>query len=113
MSILQNIQSALSNVGITIGEGKFPETSETCGKIVFTGEEDPKIFLGGGVIAYETFRIIVRGNDYRVLQQKPDLIKVSLKNAGYIPMSGYEDIEPEEGDSALQLSIKFKSIKQN
>ena len=113
MSVLQNIQSALSTIGITIGEGKYPETSDTCGKIIYTGEAAPQNFFGGTSFTFETFQIVVRGNDYRVLEQTINLVKTALKNIGYIPMSGYENIEPKEGDVFMQLSIKFKGIKQN
>lgn len=113
MSILQNIQSAVSNCGIILGEGKYPETTDTCGKIVFDGEEDSKIFFDGNTIFYETFKIVFRGNDYAVLEQKAATVRTSLKSAGFIPVGCYEDVEPKDGEAYLQLSVKFKSIRQN
>jgi len=114
MSVLNEIQTALSSVGFTVGEGKYPQAPEPCGKIIFIGEDAPVNFMGGGSVNFETFKIIVRGDSYRTLEQKTDLIRSALKSAGkFIPIGGYEDVEPKDGEDEelMQLAVSFKAIK--
>ncbi len=111
MSILQSIQTALGDAGITVGEGAYPDAPEPCGKVIFTGEEKSVSYMDGKTISSETFKIVVRGTNYRALEEKTDLIITSLKKAGFIPLGGYEDVEPEAGDTFMQLAVRFKTIK--
>ena len=113
MSVLQSIQTALSGAGVTIGEGQYPAVPEPCGKVVFTGKDKPIQFMGGEYADIETFKVIVRGDTYRTLEQKSDIVRAALKDAGFIQIGGYEDIEPKEGETFMQLAVNFKLIKQN
>jgi hypothetical protein len=121
MSILDKIRDALSGVAvfdgdtpsggeIPMGEGKYPdETGEPCGKVVFTGKDKPVNFMGGGQAGVETFRVVLRGDSYAVLA-KAGLVKTALTGAGFIQTGGYEDVEPKEGETALQIAVGFKAI---
>lgn len=110
MSVLANVQAALENVGIPIGMGKYPEAQGDCGKLVFTGKEKPKRFLGGVEAGVEAFRIVVRGGDYGALVRHADDVRDALKAVGYVQTGGYEDVESKEGEAALQLAVYFKNI---
>ena len=112
MSILQSIQTALGEAGVTVGEGAYPDAPEPCGKVIFTGEEKTVSYMGGKNISSETFKISVRGTNYRALEAKTDLIRATLKRAGFIPLGGYEDVEPEAGETFMQLAVRFKIIKE-
>jgi hypothetical protein len=122
MSILDKIRDALSGVAIfegttpsggeiPMGEGKYPDgAGEPCGKVVFTGKDKPVNFMGGGQAGVETFRVVLRGDSYAVLETKAGLVKSALTGAGFIQTGGYEDIEPKEGETALQIAVGFKTI---
>lgn len=110
MSVLQNVETALNKVGFAIGKGKYPDTTEDCGKIVFSGEDKPIRFMGGHGVDVETFKVIVRGSDYAALEQKVNAVKSALRNAGFGQIGGLEDIEAKEGETFLQIAIGFKAL---
>ena len=111
MSVLQSVETALSGVGFAVGAGKYPDTPNDCGKIVFTGEDKPVRFMGGSQADAETFKVIVRGGSYNALEQKAAAVRTALKNAGFIQIGGYEDLEPKEGETFMQLAVHFKVFK--
>lgn len=114
MSVLTSVQTALSGVGLAVDAGEYPANAvDPCGKIVFTGKDKPTRYMGGGEIGVETFKIVVRDSSYLVLEQTANLIKVALKDAGFIQTGGYEDVEPKTGETFMQLAVNFKTINQN
>ena len=111
MSILQTVKTKLSSVGFAAEMGEYPDSvNDPCGKIIYTGEDKPVHFMGGGEIGVETFKIVVRDSSYYILEQTADLIKTALKGAGFIQTGGYEDVEPQEGETFMQLAVNFKKI---
>lgn len=109
MVILQSIQTALSGVGFAIGAGKYLGTSPEEGKIIFTGTDKPTHFLGQHTpVIDETFRIIVKGDDYISIESKIDSAATALKNAGFTQISGYTDIEAKENEDFMQIGVEFK-----
>lgn len=111
MSVLQNIETALANIGFAVGKGKYPDIPEDCGKIIFSGGDGPVKFLGVTTADAETFKVIVRGNNYNALEHKINAVKTALKNAGFIQTGGLEDVESKKGETFMQLAQNFKLIK--
>ena len=110
MSVLDDIEKALSSVDIPIGLGVYPNETN-CGKIVFDkGDTKPKIFMGGIVTNTESFRVVVKGIDYKQLEQMCDIIRVALQNANFVQVGGYNDVEPEQGETDLQLAVSFRTV---
>ena len=118
MSVLQSIQNALTGIGFPIGEGKYPNPSGVSGKIVFVGGKDADAdrlvpFMGGGQADVENFKVVVRGESYRELETRVNQVRGMLKNAGFIQTGGFEDIEPKEGETFMQLAVRFKVISKS
>lgn len=112
MSVLQSVETALSDIGFAIGKGKYPDTQEDCGKIVFSGEDKPVRFMGGSAaVNVETFKVIVKGDNYSTLEQKANEVKNALKSAGFIQIGGLEDVDAKAGETFLQLAVSFVFIK--
>ena len=110
MSVLNDIEKALSSVDIPIGLGIYPNETN-CGKVVFdSSDSKPKIFMGGMVANVESFRVVVKGIDYKQLEQMCDTIKIALQNAGFVQVGGYNDVEPEQGETYLQLAVSFRTV---
>ena len=122
MSLISEIKTALSGITyesqtVEIGEGNYPSGAiKPCGKIVFTGEDKPVHFMGGGVTSIETFKVIIKGieigDDYAALEDIAALVKSALVAQGCVQIGGYENIEPQEGETFMQLAVKFKAIGQ-
>jgi|GEM_PF-1126221 len=119
-TVLARIRDALpqpSILGFVVGEGKYLNSDGESGKIVFTGEDKPKHFLGGAFVPVETFKVVVRGKAYNDLVEKVNMIKNALKGAGFIQIGGYEDIGQYDDaalqgdDGLLQLAVNFRHIK--
>ena len=112
MSVLQSVQTALSGAGFAVGEGEYPNTPNDCGKVVYTGTDKPIRFMGQAApVEVETFKVIVRGHSYRTLETMATTVKGVLTGAGFIQIGGYEDIEPKEGETFMQLAVSFKVIQ--
>jgi hypothetical protein len=111
MSILASVETALSGVGFAVGEGKYPDTAGDCGKVIFTGKDKPISFMGGGQADIETFKVIVRGDSYRALEQSAGLVKAALTSVGFIQTGGYEYVEPKYGETYMELAVSFKIIR--
>jgi len=69
--------------------------------------DKPRKILGGKVLQAELFKVVLQGQDYTSLEQNLHTISTTLKNAGYVQLSGLEHIEC---DKAPQLAITYKSI---
>ncbi|MCL2375726.1 MAG: hypothetical protein FWC82_04305, partial [Firmicutes bacterium] len=88
------------------------------GKVIFAGgmsaayEDKPRNVLGGKVLPQEVLKIMLRGGtqgrEYISLEENMQKIKIVLRRAGYIQLSGIEHIESKENES-LQLAVTFKT----
>jgi len=117
MSVLTKIKDIF---GDKIGLGNYsniPYESGVYGKVMFAGgkhlpyEERPRNVMGSEILCVEVFKVILRSNEYSVLEENFTAIKTSLKKAGFIQISGFEHIDTEEG-VPLQLAVSFKWLKQ-
>jgi len=127
MSVLEKLKIVLGGGdytpivfrGIHLGLGKYTDDNLSVirGKIVFASTKDtpyynsPKPVMGGEVIAVEVFKVVMRCTDYAILERDLNFAKEALIKAGYVQISGFEHIEPKEGETALQLAVSFKSLK--
>ncbi|MCL2797035.1 MAG: hypothetical protein FWD58_03150 [Firmicutes bacterium] len=117
MSLLGTIKNKLIAGNIpagSIGLGQYPDTesAQFC-KVVFTNKDKPAVFLGSDDTDIETFKVIIRGVCYSAMETLAGTVKSVLKAAEYIPLGGYEDVEPKEGDAFMYLAVNFKSIKKS
>lgn len=127
MSLINEIKTTLEGYddlqGVMFNAGEYPlNAADPCGKIVFTGEEKPVSFFGGGTANVETFRVIVRGDDYGALEQVAGYVKSALIAEGCVQIGGYEyvaltdaeldEIEQSGGTRFKQVAVSFKAIGQ-
>ena len=123
MSVMKNVIDLLigQNLGFGVKAGKYPDNAPPngiSGKVIFAGgagvssEDKPRNVMGGEVLRAELFKVILRGESYVALEESFGKVKIALRQAGYIQLSGFEHVEPKD-DGLLQLAVMFKTVNQN
>jgi len=113
MSVMEDIQRVLSIFDMPVGMGEYPDVDGDCVKVKFDENSTVQQFMGGGILDADTFDVVVRGSDYISIENNASKIKAILREAGFLIVSGYENVEPKDGDKYLQISQKFRSISKS
>jgi len=117
-TLTQAFANAPNGNSVSVGLGRYlnQDGRPICCKIIFAGgkqlphEDKPRNTMGGRVLGVEVFKVALRGNDYAMLETLLDYAKNALK-ADYAQISGFEHIEPKEGETALQLAVSFRALQ--
>ncbi|MDR3021469.1 MAG: hypothetical protein LBU60_02160 [Clostridiales bacterium] len=117
MSIIQGTIDKLvdTDIGINFGAGEYlkSDSNTMSGKVTFAKsvEVDRKAVsnnvMGNGLIKSEVIKVWLKGNNYVGLELVLGKVQQILAKNGYIPISGFEYVEPID-ESNMQLALSFK-----